>query len=82
MPGSKSVEVGEAVADTDKGTARAEGVLGLDVVKGLAEGDLDRAADLAAEVAPQTPAPIDRAQIRELLGRAMDGGATGLGNGT
>jgi maleylacetate reductase len=64
----------ELAADLDLGGGLA--------ALGLAEGDLDRAADLAAEVAPQTPAPIDRAQIRELLGRAMDGGATGLGNGT
>ncbi len=48
---------------------------------GLAADDLDRAADLAVEVAPQVPATIDRAQIRALLGRAMGGGAQGLGNG-
>jgi maleylacetate reductase len=47
---------------------------------GLLEAALGEAADQAAEVAPQTPAPIDRAGIRELLGNAYING-TGEGNG-
>jgi alcohol dehydrogenase class IV len=40
---------------------------------GLLEAALDEAAEQAAEVAPQTPAPIDRDGIRELLGNAYIG---------
>jgi alcohol dehydrogenase class IV len=48
---------------------------------GLRRADLDLAADLAAAVAPQTPAPIDRAQIHELLGNAFVNGNNGTGEG-
>lgn len=47
---------------------------------GLPEAALEEAADQAVEVAPQTPAPIDRDGIREILGNAFTNG-TGEGNG-
>jgi maleylacetate reductase len=47
---------------------------------GLLEAALGEAADQAAEVAPQTPAPIDRAGIRQILGNAYIGtGSNGPG---
>ncbi len=63
--GTEDAEAGlrELARDLDLGGGLAD--------LGLAEGDLDRAADLAAEVAPQTPAPIGREQIRALLGIAF-----------
>jgi maleylacetate reductase len=52
---------------------------------GLLEAALDEAAAQAVEVAPQTPAPIDRDGIREILGNAFTNGngtnGTGEGNG-
>lgn len=52
---------------------------------GLLEAALDEAAEQAIEVAPQTPKPIDRAGIREILGNAFVNGngtnGTGEGNG-
>jgi alcohol dehydrogenase class IV len=48
---------------------------------GLLEAALDEAADQAVEVAPQTPKPVDRAGIREILGNAFTNGE-GNGNGT
>jgi alcohol dehydrogenase class IV len=47
---------------------------------GLLEAALDEAAAQAEEVAPQTPAPIDRAGIREILGNAFTNG-NGEGHG-
>jgi len=41
---------------------------------GLREADLDEAAAQGAEAAAPTPAPIDRAGIRELLGHAFTNG--------
>ncbi|HEY0255399.1 MAG TPA: maleylacetate reductase [Kofleriaceae bacterium] len=40
---------------------------------GMAEADLDRAAELAISGAYPNPRPIDRAKIRELLGNAWQG---------
>ena len=40
---------------------------------GMAEGGLDRAADLAATTPYPNPRPLERAAIRELLQRAFDG---------
>lgn len=49
---------------------------------GLLEAALDEAAAQAVEVAPQTPAPIDRDGIRTLLGNAYNGtGSNGTGEG-
>jgi maleylacetate reductase len=42
---------------------------------GLDRSDLEPAAELAAAVAPQTPAPAGRDEILGILERAMDGGA-------
>lgn len=40
---------------------------------GLADTDLDRAADIATETPCVNPAPVSRAAVRELLGRAFSG---------
>lgn len=40
---------------------------------GLRAPDLDRAAELIAAAAPAVPAPVTRAEVRAILGRAMDG---------
>ena len=40
---------------------------------GLAESDLDRAAGIATETPCPNPAPVSRAAVRELLGRAFAG---------
>lgn len=44
---------------------------------GLAEGDLDRAADIASQNPYWNPSPIDRAGIRCLLGAAWEGNPPG-----
>lgn len=41
---------------------------------GLREEDLDRAAELAAAVAPSVPVPTDAAEIRRILANAMGHG--------
>jgi alcohol dehydrogenase class IV len=44
---------------------------------GLAEADLDRAADIAGREPYPNPVPIERGAIRALLQRAFEGGAPG-----
>lgn len=61
--------------DLAHGLGLGGGLAGL----GLLEAALDEAAAQAIEVAPQTPKPIDRAGIREVLGNAF---TDGNGNGT
>lgn len=61
--------------DLAHGLGLGGGLAGL----GLLEAALDEAAAQAIEVAPQTPRPIDRAGIREVLGNAF---TDGNGNGT
>jgi maleylacetate reductase len=77
--------IAAALGTDDAGVGLRQLAADLDLGGGLADlglsvDHLDRAADLAAAVAPQTPAPIDRAQIRALLERAMGGATPGLGN--
>lgn len=65
--------------DLAHGLGLGGGLAGL----GLLEAALDEAAAQAIEVAPQTPKPIDRAGIREVLGNAfINGNGNGNGNGT
>jgi len=56
--------------------ARIEGDLG-----GRHAGTAEQAVEQAVEVAPQTPAPIDRDGIRELLGNAYINGTGSNGTG-
>jgi len=48
---------------------------------GLEQGDVELASELAAAVAPELPAPTSRAQIEEILDKAMYTGTTGKGVG-
>lgn len=78
-----ALDADDAVAglqDLAHGLGLGGGLAGL----GLLEAALDEAAAQAIEVAPQTPKPIDRAGIREILGNAFtDGNRNGNGtNGT
>jgi alcohol dehydrogenase class IV len=62
--------------DLAHGLGLGGGLAGL----GLLEAALDEAAEQAIEVAPQTPKPIDRAGIRQILGNAYIGtGSNGTG---
>jgi alcohol dehydrogenase class IV len=78
-----ALDADDAVAglqDLAHGLGLGGGLAGL----GLLEAALDEAAAQAIEVAAQTPKPIDRAGIREILGNAFtDGNRNGNGtNGT
>jgi alcohol dehydrogenase class IV len=77
-----ALDADDAVAglqDLAHGLGLGGGLAGL----GLLEAALDEAAAQAIEVAPQTPKPIDRAGIRQILGNAfVNGKSNGNGKGT